>query len=98
MPSGSGVRTRVVSKRVVLADVPRTPETGTRVQKTRNDGTKNWNAGTKNGTMVPKAGMRVHSPRPPFTKPLFCFLSSGRQLENMFQQLSRCSVSLPTLN
>ena len=62
----SGVRKRVVSKRVVLADDPSTPKTGTRAPETRHDGAKNRNEGTKNGMTVPKTGTRAHSPRPPF--------------------------------
>ena len=60
--TGWGVRKRVVSKRVVLADVPETPKTGTRAQKNRNEGTKKRNDGTKKK----KNGKRAHSPKPPF--------------------------------
>ena len=50
------------------------PQKLERGYKKRNDGTKNRNEGTKNGTTVPKTGTRVHSPKPPFTKPPLCFL------------------------
>ena len=73
----SGVRKRVVSKRVVLADVP-----GPQKLKSRNEGTKtsvpgptNRNKGTKNGTTVKKNGKRAHLPKPPFFKTAL-FLSS----------------------
>ena len=65
----SGVRKRVVSKRVCFSGCSLDPQN-------RNEGTKNGmtdpqnqNKGTKSGTTVPKTGTRVHSPNHPFTKP-----------------------------
>ena len=64
---------RVVSQRVVLADVPWTPKTGTRAQKKRTDGTKSRNEGTKDGATVQETGTRAHSPKPPFYKTALLF-------------------------
>ena len=36
---------------------------------------QNRKEGTKNGTTIPESGTSVHSPRPPFYKTAFCFLS-----------------------
>ena len=62
LPFFSGVRTMVVSKKVVLADVPG--------PQNRNEGTKKRREvpiieSTKQGTTVPKTGTRAHSPKPP---------------------------------
>ena len=70
--SWSGVRKRVVSKSVVLADVPRLPKPE-RGYERRNDGTKNRNEGVKEGTTVPNTGTRAHSPKPPFYKTALLF-------------------------
>ena len=61
----SRVDKRVVSKRVVLADVPpeRKPERGYIRMFPRND---NRNEGTFACSPRTKTGMRVHSPKPPF--------------------------------
>ena len=87
-----GVRKRVVSKRVVLADVPRhqKPERGPRVhsdvpryQKPRNEATFGCSPVSKTGTKVHSDVPRHQKPEQryirqnhPFTKPPFCFLSN----------------------
>ena len=70
----TGVRKRVVSKRVVWADVPRyqKPERG---YIRMFPGTKNWNEGTFGCSPVPKTGTRYIRHNRPVTKPSFCFLS-----------------------
>ena len=73
----SGVRTRVVSKMMVLADVPRRQKIGTSVQKR----VFSWTTTSgmrvqKNRTMVQKTGPRIVRQNRPFIKPSFCFLSS----------------------
>ena len=55
-PHRSGVHKRVVSKRVVLADVPWTPKTGRRYKK-------------RNKMTVPKTGTRVHKTERRYQKP-----------------------------
>ena len=66
----SGVDNRVVSKRVVLADVPleRKPERGYIRMFPRNE---NWNEGTFACSPGTKTRTRARSPKPPFTKPPF---------------------------
>ena len=56
---------RVVSKRVVLADVPRN-ENRNEGTFGRSPGTKNRNEGTFACSPGTKTGTRVHSPKPPF--------------------------------
>ena len=64
-PFSRGFATGVVSKRVVLADVPRyqKPERG---YIWMFPGTKNRNQGTFRCFPVPKTETRVHLPKPPF--------------------------------
>ena len=62
----------MVSKRVLVADVPEHPKLE-RGQKRRNDGTKNRNEGTTKETTVPKTGTSAHSPKPPFDKTALLF-------------------------
>ena len=61
-----GVRKRVVSKRVVLADVAGPPKTGVRVQKQVFLDPKHRNMGTKNGTTVQKKRNEGTFAKPPF--------------------------------
>ena len=68
--SSFGGSQKVVSKRVVLADVPWTPKTGTRVEKTERRYPKTAMRVQKDGTTVPKTGTRVHSPKPPWVTEL----------------------------
>ena len=68
-------RKRVVSKRVVLADVP--PEQGYIRMFPRNE---NWNEGTFACSTGTKAGTRAHSPKPPFY--VTALLSPGLKLPN----------------
>ena len=65
----SGVRKRVVSKRVVLADVPEPPKPGTRVQKPVLLDPQNRNEGTRNGTTVQKAGTKAQEMERRYNKP-----------------------------
>ena len=67
-----GVRKRVVSKRVVLADVPRYPNGNEGGYIRMFPGTENRNEGTFGCCLVPKSGMRVHSPQPPFFETAIC--------------------------
>ena len=64
----------VVSKRVVLADVPRTPKTGTSVQETQRRYQKP-ERGYKKGTAAHKPERGHIRQNHPFRKPPFCLLS-----------------------
>ena len=67
----SGLRKMVVSKRVVLADVPGHPKPEQATKKRHS--AKNRSEGTRNRTMVPKTGTRAHSPKLPFYKTALVF-------------------------
>ena len=83
VPQQSGGRKRVVSKRVVLAEVPRRYQRGSSpavpTTRTRSKcnlavqaGTKKKNEGTFGFSPVPKTGTRAQSPKKKtFTKPPF---------------------------
>ena len=67
------VRKRVVSKRVVLADVPQYRKPGTRVHSDVPWYQKTQNEGTFGCSPVPKPGTRVHSREPPFYETALMF-------------------------
>ena len=85
-PHQSGVRKRVVSKRLVLADVPRYQKPGTRVHS-EVPCCQKWE-GTCGCSPIPKEERRAHSPKPPFYETALLFFLSNQSFPTPRFQLA----------